>query len=231
MNETATARKPSGVYTVAGEVARAIEQHPGETARGLFRLHIERFAEFGIDGTYAAALVQQQLVRLEEQGLVRRQKGATKSAPHMWYWVGGEQCSVGSGQCAATADAYVTTINGPRADLSRPWAEPTYTVRAAIDDGPPVAEPYVAGEPRVGVTSSWKPPAFEVRQAGLAKTARQPAPDNAASPPQRDELTCRMEMEFAIGGTIATFFHAGPWDERVALRLERFLLAVDAEGE
>jgi hypothetical protein len=99
MSESGT----KGPFTVAGEVARLIEQHPGETPTGLYRLHMDRFAEFGTDNNYAKEMIRQQLIRLEEKGHVRREKGANKTAPHKWFWVG-----VKADQAAADEEEMLT---------------------------------------------------------------------------------------------------------------------------
>ena len=74
-------------YQVAREVARTIIHHPGATARELYRLHGDGFAEHGYDGTRASGLIQQHLAAFEKDGLVIRETGK-KNNPAKWTWTG-----------------------------------------------------------------------------------------------------------------------------------------------
>lgn len=76
-------------YQVAREVARQIIHHPGATARELYRLHGDGFAEHNYDGARAAALISQHLAKFETEGMVvSERKGKAQSDPKHWTWVG-----------------------------------------------------------------------------------------------------------------------------------------------
>jgi hypothetical protein len=56
-----------------------------------------------------------------------------------------------------------------------------------------------------------------------------PEPAAAQLPAQDDEPHCSIDILFSLAGSDMRFMHDGPWNERVALRLERFLLVCDQE--
>lgn len=81
----------TGPFQYAKEIASKISSHPGGiTARELYRLHGDRFAEWNCDGNKAAALISQHLTKMQEDGLVVSEKmGNNPSAPRKWSWIDG----------------------------------------------------------------------------------------------------------------------------------------------
>lgn len=110
----------NGPYQYAKEIARKISAHPGGiTARELYRLHGDRFAEWNCDGNKAAALICQHLTKMQEDGLVVSEKtGKNPAAPRKWSWIDGarkpedhpEESRPIEGSTAATASNTVVLI-------------------------------------------------------------------------------------------------------------------------
>jgi hypothetical protein len=241
-----TATQPANPYQAARQVAAKIVEHPGESARGLYRLYLDHFEAFDTSGSLASTLIQHHLVGMEKRDLVRREGGGkSHKDPFRWFWVGSAAAPaepVAAPQPTESTPALaqvVASVDGPvdfkpRADAVN-FTMDSRAFMSAIERAKSDAATFGATVSSAAEHPGIKIAASPISDEAIANAAEAAAvadelagswaPFAATLEQTVDEPICRAELCFEFGGTEMSFHHEGAWDDRAAMRLERFLFA------